>query len=129
MAHGTHDLLSSLSVQGERKSKASDSSTPLVVILLITIILLLVAIFLFHRWWKKRSSTPADPPRMSREEMEDQDIRDDSHVTDHTELMRADSQLNDQSPDLNQQVGCAEPSVENADRKDSSVKVRNLLTK
>jgi len=66
---------------------------------------------------------------MSREDaIEDQEIREDLFVIDHTELMGAGSQLNNESSQLRQQVGSAEPSEACAADEDSSVRVSFIST-
>lgn len=115
------------SVLGPRESreKPSDSpGTPLWMILFI-IILLLVATFLLGRSVKKRCSRPADQLRMSRvDRVEDQEMRDESLTTDHTELFHAGSQLNNNdSSNLSAHVRSAEHSGACAVSEDSSDRV------
>jgi len=62
---------------------------------------------------------------MSREDaIEDQEIREDLLVIDHTELLGEGSQLNNESSQLRQQVGSAEPSGACAADEDSSVRIQ-----
>ena len=98
-------------------------------VILFAVILLLVTIFLVHRILRKRCSRPANPPRMPREDaIEDQEIREDLLVIDHTELLGEGSQLNNESSQLRQQVGSAEPSGACAADEDSSVRVSFIST-
>ena len=91
--------------------------------------MLLAIIALVYLALKKRCSRPGNPPRMSREDAEeDQEIREESLVTDHTELMGAGSQLNNESSELSRQVGSAEPSGAYAADEDSSVRVSFIST-
>jgi len=114
-----------IKLQGESASKPSDTGTPEGTILL-SIILLLAIIALVYLALKKRCSRPGNPPRMSREDAEeDQEIREESLVTDHTELMGAGSQLNNESSELSRQVGSAEPSGAYAADEDSSVRIQH----
>lgn len=87
----------------------------LILVAIITIIIVFCTLM-------KRFSRQADPPRMPREDTREvRETDDESLATDHTDLMRAGSQMNNDSPD--EQICGDEPSAANAASEDSSVKV------
>ena len=94
--------------------------------MLLALVLVVVAV-------KKRfsCSRPADlqrVPRMTKGDDRDDtdDGADEELPTDHTDLVCAGSQPNNESPELNAQVCSAEPSEACAASEDSPVKVRSI---
>ncbi|CAH3015891.1 unnamed protein product [Porites evermanni] len=100
-------------LQGEEKNGESlDFNTPIFIIVML--LLLLVAVY-FALKKRPSCSRPTDPPRVPRaKRANDQGVIDEGIEeelpTDQTELMVAESQPNDASPESNQQLCSSEAS-------------------